>query len=83
MSFAEGAGCLECSGTGYHGRTAICELLDLTDNIREMIVDRRPTSEIKRAAIAEGMITLRSSGLAKIRDGVTTVKEINKVTFVD
>ena len=83
MSFAEGAGCLECSGTGYHGRTAICELLDLTDNIREMIVDRRPTSEIKRVAIAEGMITLRSSGLAKIRDGVTTVKEINKVTFVD
>jgi type IV pilus assembly protein PilB len=83
MTFAEGAGCLECSGTGYHGRTAICELLDLTDNIREMIVDRRPTSEIKRAAIAEGMITLRSSGLAKIRDGITTVKEINKVTFVD
>lgn len=82
-SFAEGAGCLECSGTGYHGRTAICELLDLTDNIREMIVDRRPTSEIKRAAIGEGMITLRSSGLAKIRDGITTVKEINKVTFVE
>jgi type IV pilus assembly protein PilB len=81
--FAEGAGCLECSGTGYHGRTAICELLDLTDHIREMIVDRRPTSEIKRAAIAEGMITLRESGLAKIRAGTTTLKEINKVTFVD
>jgi type IV pilus assembly protein PilB len=81
--FAEGAGCLECSGTGYHGRTAICELLDLTDHIREMIVDRRPTSEIKRAAIEEGMITLRESGLAKIRAGSTTLKEINKVTFVD
>src|SRR6266496_3039912 len=52
----EGAGCLECSGTGYHGRTAICELLDLTDRIREMIVDRRPTSEIKRIAREEGMI---------------------------
>jgi len=81
--FAEGAGCLECSGTGYHGRTAICELLDLTDHIREMIVDRRPTSEIKRAAIEEGMITLRQSGLAKVRAGQTTLKEINKVTFVD
>jgi type IV pilus assembly protein PilB len=80
---SEGAGCLECSGTGYHGRTAICELLDLTDRIREMIVDRRPTSEIKRIAIEEGMITLRESGLAKIRAGLTTVKEINKVTFVE
>jgi type IV pilus assembly protein PilB len=80
---SEGAGCLECSGTGYHGRTAICELLDLTDRIREMIVDRRPTSEIKRVAIEEGMITLRDSGLAKIRAGLTTVREINKVTFVD
>jgi len=82
-TFSEGAGCLECSGTGYHGRTAICELLDLTDHIREMIVDRRPTSEIKRAAIEEGMITLRQSGLAKVRAGVTTLREINKVTFVD
>jgi type IV pilus assembly protein PilB len=79
----EGAGCLECSGTGYHGRTAICELLNLTDRIREMIVDRRPTSEIKRVAREEGMITLRESGLAKIRAGITTVKEINKVTFVE
>src|ERR1700704_3440872 len=81
--FSEGAGCLECSGTGYHGRTAICELLDLTDRIREMIIDRRPTSEIKRVAREEGMITLRESGLAKIRAGITTLKEINKVTFVE
>jgi type IV pilus assembly protein PilB len=80
---AEGAGCLECSGTGYHGRTAICELMDLTDRIREMIVDRRPTSEIKRVAHEEGMISLRDSGLAKVRAGITTIKEINKVTFVD
>ena len=83
VTFAEGAGCLECSGTGYHSRTAICELLDLTDRIREMIVDRRPTSEIKRVACEEGMITLRESGLAKIRAGITSVKEINKVTFVE
>src|SRR6201993_3640240 len=81
--FAEGAGCLECSGTGYHGRSAICELLDLTDHIREMIVNRRPTSEIKRAAIEEGMITLRESGLTKVKSGLTTLREINKVTFVE
>ena len=80
---SEGAGCLECSGTGYHGRTAICELLDLSDRIREMIIDRRPTSEIKRFAREEGMITLRESGLAKARLGITTLREINKVTFVD
>ena len=83
ISICEGAGCLECSGTGYHGRTAICELLDLTDRIREMIIDRRPTSEIKRAAREEGMITLRESGINKIKQGLTTVREINKVTFVD
>jgi type IV pilus assembly protein PilB len=83
VALCEGGGCLECSGTGYHGRTAICELLDLTDRIREMIVDRRPTSEIKRVAREEGMITLRESGLGKIRAGITSVKEINKVTFVE
>jgi type IV pilus assembly protein PilB len=83
VTFVEGVGCLECSGTGFHGRTAICELLDLTDRIREMIVDRRPTSEIKRVAREEGMMTLRESGMAKVRAGVTTLKEINKVTFVD
>jgi type IV pilus assembly protein PilB len=83
ITLVEGAGCLECSGTGYHGRTAICELLDLTDRIREMIVDRRPTSEIKRVAREEGMTPLRESGLAKIRAGITTLKEINKVTFVE
>ncbi|MGA8072071.1 MAG: GspE/PulE family protein, partial [Candidatus Acidiferrales bacterium] len=58
----EGSGCLECSGTGYHGRTAICELLDLSDRIREMIIARRPTSEIKRAGKEEGMVFLRGSG---------------------
>ncbi len=83
FQFSEGAGCLECSGTGFHGRTAICELLDLSDHIREMIVDRRPTSEIKRAAQTEGMITLRESAVTKVREGITTLREINKVTFVE
>jgi type IV pilus assembly protein PilB len=83
VAFAEGAGCLECSGSGYRGRTAITELLDLSDRIREMIVDRRPTSEIKRAARDEGMTFLRESGLRKVRSGITTLREINKVTFLD
>jgi type IV pilus assembly protein PilB len=83
IPLAEGAGCLECSGTGFHGRTAICELLDLTDRIREMIIDRRPTSEIKRVAREEGMVTLRESGLNKTKSGLTTLREINKVTFVE
>src|SRR5438552_6417987 len=83
VTFAEGAGCLECSGTGYHGRTAICELLDLTDRIREMIVDRRPTSEIKKAAREEGMRFLRESAVERVLEGITTLREINKVTFVE
>ncbi|MFZ0333891.1 MAG: GspE/PulE family protein [Candidatus Acidiferrales bacterium] len=79
----EGVGCLECSGSGFRGRTAICELLDLSDRIREMIIDRRPTSEIKRAAKEEGMEFLRESGIARVRAGITTLREINKVTFID
>ena len=83
FQFSEGVGCLECSGSGYRGRTAITELLDLSDHIREMIIDRRPTSEIKRAAKEEGMTFLRDSGLRKVRTGLTTLREINKVTFLD
>ncbi len=83
VEFCEGAGCLECSGSGYRGRTAITELLDLSDHIREMIIDRRPTSEIKRAARDGGMMFLRESGLKKVRAGITTLREINKVTFLD
>jgi type IV pilus assembly protein PilB len=83
FDFAEGQGCIECSGTGFRGRTAIHELLDLSDRIREMIIDRRPTSEIKRVAREEGMTFLRDAGLAKVRAGLTTLREINKVTFIE
>jgi type IV pilus assembly protein PilB len=83
IRFHEGAGCLECNGTGFHGRAAISELLDLSDRIRTMILDRRPASEIKKAAKDEGMIFLRESALKKVTSGVTTLREINKVTFVD
>ena len=81
--FYEGAGCIECGGTGFKGRTAICELLDLSDRIREMILERRPTSEVKKAAHDEGMRFLRESAVEKVMIGQTTLREINKVTFVE
>ena len=83
VPFYEGQGCIECSGTGYRGRTAIHELLDLTDRIREMILLKKPTSEIRRAAREEGMRFLRESALDRVRAGLTTLKEINKVTFIE
>src|SRR3981189_269585 len=79
----EGPGCIECAGTGFRGRTAIHELLDLSDRIREMILAKKPTSEIRRAARDEGMRFLRESALDKVRLGMTTLKEINKVTFIE
>jgi type IV pilus assembly protein PilB len=81
--FYEGQGCIECGGTGYHGRTAIHELLDLTDRIRDLILEKRPSSEIRKAAHEEGMHFLRESALRKVRAGITTLKEINKVTFIE
>src|SRR5246500_2420380 len=83
VPFYDGQGCMECSGTGFRGRTAIHELLDLSDRIREMILAKKPTSEIRRAAREEGMRFLRESALDKVRAGVTTLKEINKVTFIE
>jgi type IV pilus assembly protein PilB len=81
--FYEGAGCPQCNQTGYRGRTAVGELLALSDRIRELILDKRPSSEIKRAAREEGMVTLRESAVEKVKLGMTTLREINKVTFVE
>ncbi len=83
FTFFEGAGCIECNGTGYRGRLAIAELLNLSDNIRELILDRRSAAEIKRAAKAEGMRFLRESALQKVFAGETSLRDINKVTFVE
>jgi type II secretory ATPase GspE/PulE/Tfp pilus assembly ATPase PilB-like protein len=83
VAFYEGAGCFECGGTGFRGRSAIHELLDLSEHIREMILAKRPASEIRRVAREEGMRFLRESALEKARAGVTTLKEINKVTFIE
>ena len=81
-TICEGGGCIECGGTGYRGRTAICELLELSDHIRELILGRSPTSEIKQAARDAGMRFLRESAVEQVLQGRTTLHEINKVTFV-
>ncbi len=83
VTFYEGPGCFECGGTGFRGRSAITELLDLSEPIRELILDKRPSSEIKRKAREEGMTSLRESALEKVREGQTTLREINKVTFIE
>jgi type IV pilus assembly protein PilB len=81
--YYETQGCEACNWTGYRGRTAIHELLDMSDNIRELIIERRPGSEIRRAAQAEGLRSLRQSAIKKVLEGVTTLREINRVTFVE
>ncbi len=83
VPFHEGAGCPECNQTGFRGRTAIGELMALSDRIRDLILAKRPSPEIRRVAREEGMVTLRESALEKIRQGITTLREINKVTFVE
>src|SRR5262249_31166642 len=82
-AFYHNIGCDACNHTGYRGRTAIHELLDLSDNIREMIVERRPGSEVRRAAEAEGLTSLRESALQQRFVGVSPAHEITRVTFVE
>ncbi|HEY3350836.1 MAG TPA: GspE/PulE family protein [Thermoanaerobaculia bacterium] len=83
VTLYEGRGCIECNGTGFFGRMAITELLDLSDQIRVLILDKRPAAEIKKAAQNEGMTFLRESAIRKVLAGETTLREINKVTFVE
>ncbi len=82
-TFYEAQGCPECGFTGYKGRTAIAELLELSDEIREMILDKKPLSEVRKRAKEEGMVFLREVGMEKVLQGVTSLKELNKVTFVE
>ncbi|HTL62246.1 MAG TPA: ATPase, T2SS/T4P/T4SS family [Nitrospira sp.] len=81
VALYQGKGCHDCHGTGYRGRKCITEFLDLTDEIKEMILSERPLSEIRYRAVTGGMITLRQSALRKVLDGGTTLREINRVTF--
>jgi type IV pilus assembly protein PilB len=81
--FYETVGCKECNNIGFRGRKSVTEFLDLSDHIRELILEKRPSSEIRKAAVAEGMTPLRQSALAKVFAGETTLKEINRVTFIE
>jgi type IV pilus assembly protein PilB len=78
----EGKGCVECHGLGYLGRQAISEFLALSDPIKALILDRKPTAEIRKTALLDGMTTLREAGLEKVLQGQTTLREMNRITFV-
>lgn len=82
-SFYRSVGCEACNQTGYRGRTAIHELLEVSDNIRELIIARKPGSEVRRAAREEGLGSMRESALRLVFEGQTTLHEINRVTFVE
>ena len=77
----EGKGCVDCHGLGFRGRHAITEFLPVTDTIKDMILERRAPTEIRKAATAEGMSTLRQAGIEKVLAGDTTIKEVNRMTF--
>jgi type IV pilus assembly protein PilB len=81
--YYKSTGCEICNSTGYRGRTAIHELIDMSDNIRELIIARKPGSEVRRAARDEGLGSLRESALRLVFEGQTTLHEINRVTFVE
>jgi type IV pilus assembly protein PilB len=80
-SIYRSAGCQECSHIGYSGRTVIGEILELTDEIKEMILDKKPLSEIKKLAMKQGMIPIRKNGLEKVKSGVSSFEELNRVTI--
>jgi type IV pilus assembly protein PilB len=75
-----GTGCEKCNGTGYKGRVGLYEVLEITDEIRELILIGASALELRKKAVEDGMITLRQSGLHKIRQGITTVEEVVRET---
>jgi type IV pilus assembly protein PilB len=79
----EGKGCSTCGGTGYKGRIALYEVMPLSEAIRDLILNGASTAEIKHQAIKEGMLTLRMSGIEKLRQGITTIAEVLRVTASD
>jgi type IV pilus assembly protein PilB len=82
-TFFQGTGCVECSNTGYRGRQGVYEVMTMTSRIRDLVLERASAGEIKKTAIAEGMLTLRRDGLEKLKRGITTVEEILKETAAD
>jgi type IV pilus assembly protein PilB len=80
LKIYKGKGCLTCNNTGYKGRIGLYEVLEVTDEIRELILIGASALELRKKAIDDGMLTLRSSGLQKIRGGVTTIEEVVRET---
>jgi len=76
----KGQGCSTCNNTGYKGRVGLYEVMEITDEIRELILIGASAMELRKKAIEDGMITLRESGLHKIRAGITTVEEVVRET---
>jgi general secretion pathway protein E len=83
MRFMHAKGCGHCRGTGYKGRKAIAELLILNDELREMIISREPIRKLKEAAARNGMRSIREAALSAVGNGVTSLQEINRVTFIN
>jgi type IV pilus assembly protein PilB len=79
----KGKGCSVCNGSGYKGRVALYEVMPLKEELKEMILEGASADEIKKTSVRIGMKTLRASGLVKIKDGVTTIEEVLKITFGD
>jgi len=83
IKLAKGKGCGFCYQTGFKGRAGIFEVMKLSDEIRKMIVERRPAMDIKKQAVKEGMRTLQHNGLEKIKTGVSTIEEVKRVVYVE
>jgi type IV pilus assembly protein PilB len=79
----KGKGCSDCNMTGYAGRLGLYEVLHCSSALREMILERASSPDIKRRAIQEGMVTLRHHGISKIQEGITSVEEVLKETALD
>jgi type IV pilus assembly protein PilB len=82
-TFVEGAGCVECNNSGYRGRQGVYEVLTLTPQVRDLVLDRASAGEIKKLAIEQGMLTLRRDALEKLKRGITSVEEVLKETAAD
>lgn len=79
----DAVGCEQCNDTGYHGRTAITEMLDMTQTLRDLIIEGRPLGELQKQAKLDGWLSIRQSALLKVISGETSLHEINRVTFID
>jgi type II secretory ATPase GspE/PulE/Tfp pilus assembly ATPase PilB-like protein len=80
VKFYKGKGCDHCKGSGYAGRTGIHELMVMSDEVKKLVVAKASALEIRKVAMAEGMVTLRGDGLNKVIKGITTPEEIVRVT---